>query len=303
MATSRQMIQDYGGGSRQAASDYNFLMETLKKRMRDAQKEDVQYEKNIKSTVKTGLDAIKTRREYLLAKRFNPDLKFKDFLLDPRTAGDYMLEGQKKIVSGEASPITLGETFGFKPKKVNNFTNQPIEELSQESQEVGPGKTFRYRPSAVNTAPEANLAPQKEVFDFSGVSEDVINKYKNELAGGGVNWKRNLQDALNVGIEKRIVPAKGSSGLTGALEKAEGTLSESGDKVSALGTAGKVLGGIGSLASLGSGISDIAKGKGNLSSVAKAGAGAAGLASLAYGINPLFGMGLGLLSSVSKRRR
>ena len=43
-----------------------------------------------------------------------------------------------------------------------------------------------------------------ESFDFSGVSEDVINKYKNELAGGGKNWQRNLQEALDAGIEKRV---------------------------------------------------------------------------------------------------
>ena len=61
MATSRQMIQDYGGGSRQAASDYNFLLETLKKRMRDAQKEDVQYQKNIKSAGKTWMAKRATR--------------------------------------------------------------------------------------------------------------------------------------------------------------------------------------------------------------------------------------------------
>ena len=46
-----------------------------------AHQEDKQLAKNIKSAGKTALGGIKTRREFLLAKRFKPDLTFKDFLL------------------------------------------------------------------------------------------------------------------------------------------------------------------------------------------------------------------------------
>ena len=301
MATARELLESYQGGARQAGSDVNFLLRKLRRDMQLARQEDEQLKKNIKSGGKTALNTLKTRREFLLAQRFNPDLTFKEFLLDPRTAGEYMQQGAEKIISGEATPLTLRETFGLKPKKVNNLTNQPIEKISQQSEE------------SVSAAPKANLSPQKEVFDFSNVPEDVINKYKADFANSPekLGWQRALNDA----IISDMVPTKNSAGLVGpgktfrytpstdTLDKAGMTLSESADNVSALGTAGNVLGTVGGLVNLGSGLSNIAKGRGDLSNVSGAASGAASLASAAGLANPLLGVGLGLLSLLSKRRR
>ena len=119
--TTRELLDMYGGGARQASSDVNFLIRKLNRDLLLAQQEDKQLKKNIKSAGKTALGGIKTRREFLLAKRFKPDLTFKEFLLDPKTAGQYMLEGSRKIASGESSPITLRETFGI-PQRTNNVS-------------------------------------------------------------------------------------------------------------------------------------------------------------------------------------
>ena len=113
MATARELLESYQGGARQAGSDANFLIRKLRRDMELARQEDMQRKKNIKSAGKTGFNLLKTRREFLLAKRFKPELTFKEFLLDPRTAGEYMLGGSKKIVSGESAPLTLRETIGF----------------------------------------------------------------------------------------------------------------------------------------------------------------------------------------------
>ena len=81
MATIQELLEQRAGGVGQARSDVNFLLKQIQQRMRTAQEQDRQRAKNIKSAGKTGLDAIKTRRDFLLAKRGNPNLSFKDFFI------------------------------------------------------------------------------------------------------------------------------------------------------------------------------------------------------------------------------
>jgi hypothetical protein len=117
MATIQDLIKERTVS--QDVSDANFLLKKLRRDMVLAQQEDKERAENIKKGGKTGLNTIKTRREFLLAKRFKPDLTFGEFLLDPKTAGQYMLEGSKKIASGESAPLTLRETFGI-PRRIDD---------------------------------------------------------------------------------------------------------------------------------------------------------------------------------------
>ena len=298
MATGRELLESYQGGARQAGSDANFLIRKLRRDMELARQEDMQRKKNIKSAGKTGFNLLKTRREFLLAKRFKPELTFKEFLLDPRTAGEYMLGGSKKIVSGESAPLTLRETFGF---------GTPSQRVSESFLSDNLLEQTRSKARSSIASAEQDLLPDVEVestipgsLEYSSLPQaaEITRQQPIQMAQvdvmpapkPNVDALRRVQESgvENLGIEQ--------VGVTDPLQDAA-------QKSSALGTAGNVLGTVGSLASLGSGISDIARGRGDLSAVARTGAGAAGLASLVGMANPLLGAGLGLLSLISKRRR
>ncbi len=298
MATARELLESYQGGARQAGSDANFLIRKLRRDMELARQEDMQRKKNIKSAGKTGFNLLKTRREFLLAKRFKPELTFKEFLLDPRTAGEYMLGGSKKIVSGESAPLTLRETFGF---------GTPSQRVSESFLSDNLLEQTRSKARSSIASAEQDLLPDVEVestipgsLEYSSLPQaaEITRQQPIQMAQvdvmpapkPNVDALRRVQESgvENLGIEQ--------VGVTDPLQDAA-------QKSSALGTAGNVLGTVGSLASLGSGISDIARGRGDLSAVARTGAGAAGLASLVGMANPLLGAGLGLLSLISKRRR
>jgi hypothetical protein len=298
MATGRELLESYQGGARQAGSDVNFLLRKLRRDMELARQEDMQRKKNIKSAGKTGFNLLKTRREYLLAKRVNPDLTFKEFLLDPRTAGQYMLEGSKKIISGEAMPLTLRETFGFgtpRQRVSESFLSDNLLEQTRSSarssiasaeQDLLPDvKVESTIPGSLEYASLPQTAEITKQQPIQMAQVDVMPEPKPSVDA--------LRKVRDVGVE--------NLGITEA--EVIDPLQDATQKTSALGTAGNVLGTVGSLASLGSGISDIARGRGDLSAVARTGAGAAGLASLAGMANPLLGAGLGLLSLISKRRR
>ena len=67
MATIQELMNQRGSGLSEDVSNVNFLLKKLKRDMMLAQQEDRQRKKNIKSVGKTGLEGIKTRREFLLA--------------------------------------------------------------------------------------------------------------------------------------------------------------------------------------------------------------------------------------------
>ena len=353
MATIQDLIKERTVS--QDVSDANFLLKKLRRDMMLAQQEDRQLAKNIKSAGKTALGGIKTRREFLIAKRFKPDLKFKDFLLDPRTAGQYMLEGYKKIDSGESAPITLREMLGI-PKKIDDSGMVNIQEgFGKETPSILDPRnaydSFAFdvepNPEAVKSGAMLEQARSRARSLVGGADADIMPDVEVESIippppMGDVS-SQGLQNVLGAG-RVPIVPKVGyanpsqvaeitrqqpiqmpqvnvmptpkpnvdalrrvqESGLENlGIEQVGVTdpLQDAVQKSSALGTAGKALGAIGSLATLGSGLSNIAKGRGDLSNVAGAASGAAGLASAAGLANPLLGVGLGLLSLISKRRR
>lgn len=339
MSTARELLESYQGGARQAGSDVNFLLRKLRRDMELARQEDIQRKKNIKSGGKTALNTLKTRREFLLAKRFKPDLTIGEFLLDPKTAGQYMLEGSKKIVSGESAPLTLRETFGI-PRRIDDSGMVNIQEgfgketpsfgtrSAYDSFTLGPPNPERVRSGAMLeqarsrarssvAGAESDILPDARIESMPSMPEvptpppplgDVSNQGLQNMLGAG---RKPLPSALMGDVEGTL--PKGVTRISGnkvsqetidkAMEEASKRLGGTEGVSSGLGTAGNVLGTVGSLASLGSGISDIARGRGDLSAVSRAGAGAAGLASAAGLLNPLLGAGLGLLSLISKRRR
>jgi len=67
--------------------------------------------------------------------------------------------------------------------------------------------------SLISQVPTSLSQDIGESFDFSGISEEIINKYKNELAGGGINWERNLQEAIDAGVVTRGAQHGGQVGV------------------------------------------------------------------------------------------
>jgi hypothetical protein len=329
MATIQDLIKERTVS--QDVSDANFLLKKLRRDMMLAQQEDKQRAKNIKSAGKTALGGIKTRREFILAKRFKPDLTFGEFLLDPRTAGQYMLEGSKKIASGESTPITLRETFGI-PRKIDDSGMVNIREgfgkttpsfgtrNAYDSFALGAPNPERMQSDAMLEAVRSGArrsvpSAQQDILPDVEV-ESIIPPPMGDVSSQGLQnvlsaGRKPLPSALS-GVAEGTLP-EGVTRISGnqasqetinkAMEEASKRLGSAESVSSGLGTAGKALGAIGSLTSLGSGLSNIAKGRGDLSNVAGAASGAAGLASAAGLANPLLGVGLGLLSLISKRRR
>lgn len=112
MATIEEII-GLEGNSRRSSQEVQRLLQEIRKEMQDAQQADKQTLKNIESAGKTGLKALKTRKDFLLAKRAMPELSFKDFLLNDKKSAEYMRQGVKEIVRGKQPEITLKETLGL----------------------------------------------------------------------------------------------------------------------------------------------------------------------------------------------
>ena len=93
--------------------------------------------KGWQSRGKAGLNIYKARRDYLLAKRGNPDLKFMDFMSDPKTSAKYMTQGTDAIVTGESPAISLRETFGFgQPKSTQQSPYFGEDEIARQSKQA-----------------------------------------------------------------------------------------------------------------------------------------------------------------------
>lgn len=343
MATIQELMNQRGSGLSEDVSNVNFLLKKLKRDMMLAQQEDRQRKKNIKSVGKTGLEGIKTRREFLLAKRFKPDLTFKNFLLDPKTAGQYMLEGSKKIASGKSSPINFREMIGLsnlaKDSGVVNIKEGFGKQESPSS--YNPDSPFKFgardsydsfglktpnvnmekmksdamleslRSSTRRSVPMAQegMLPDVKVEPITPPPMgDVSNQgLQNMLGAGRKPLPSGISGVVEGNLPKGIAKISGNTAsketIKSAMDAAKERLSAT-EGVSTLGSAGEALGAAGSALNLGSGLSDISKGQGDLSAFSKTAAGAVGAANLAgYAVNPLIGAGLSLLSLISKRRR
>jgi len=327
MATIQELLEQRAGGTGQARSDVDFLLKQIRQRMQQAQMEDKQLAKNIKSGGKTALEGIKTRKDFLLAKRGNPNLSIKDFILDDRTAGKYMEQGAESIASGKSPAIGLKETFNpFSKNYARNLnverSNESAEMLKNLRRSATPSSEASFFPDQeLNAMPGfdnySNLAsppPPPAMGDVSGEGlssllsrgrtpfvPEVTQQYASPSQAASMTKANPIQMEAVDAIQSPLSGIRKASEGLGNIESVP-TPDVPLGQASKLGTAGKALGGIGSALSLGSGIKDIAKGKGDLSAVAKTAGGALGLASTLGLANPLFGLGFGLLSKLSQRR-
>ena len=82
-ATNQDILEAYqqsiGAGEGQVNTQ--LLIQALRERQRMAELQDMDRAGRIKSVGKTGLNLLKARRDFLLAKRGNPNLSFKDLIL------------------------------------------------------------------------------------------------------------------------------------------------------------------------------------------------------------------------------
>ena len=328
MATIQELLEQRAGGVGQARSDVNFLLKQIQQRMRTAQEQDRQRAKNIKSAGKTGLDAIKTRRDFLLAKRGNPNLSFKDFLTDSRTSGKFMEQGVNRVVSGESPKLTMSETL-------NPFSRNYARDLNVERAENAEMLQNLRRGTAPSA--EASMLPNQPLDEMPGFDDFSNLPSPSPPAMGDVSGE-GLSALLRRGqapIVPEVTTQYASPSQVASMTKANPIQMQAVDAVqsplggirraseglgniesvpmpdapleqaSKLGSLGRVAGGIGSAASLTSGLRDIARGRGDLSAVARTAGGGVGLATALGVLNPAFGLaslGLGALSSLSRRR-
>ncbi len=112
MATIEEII-GLEGDSRRSSQEVQRLIQEIRSDLQQAQQTDKQNLKNISSAGETGLKALKTRKDFLLAKRAMPELSFKDFLLNDKQSAEYMRQGVENIVNKKNQSITMKEIFGF----------------------------------------------------------------------------------------------------------------------------------------------------------------------------------------------
>lgn len=248
MATLQEIIGLESGAGRSSREVQN-LIQRLRQDLRDAQIKDKQFAKNIESTGKAGLKGIKTRRDYLLAKRGNPELSFKDFLLDDKTSAKYMEQGANQIMAGNQPGVTLKETLGL--------TN-PMQSISDMQATVDKAKSsnmYKY-PLTQETAiqsPELNIKRNSLIENNlmpnpSNVAPSL--SYEDATVKGSIN---SLQDLRNAPIDMAIesVP-QGTIPVPVTEEVVVMPSSASTDSAAGkLGTAGAAIGAVSSLKDLG----------------------------------------------------
>ena len=134
MATNQEILEAYqqGIGAGEGQVNTQMLIEALRNRQRRAEASDAATAKNIQSIGKAGLNLIKARRDFLLAKRGNPNLKFTEFMADPKTSAKYMEQGTASIVSEKSPKIGLKETLNPFSKDYARNLNVERSEKSNE---------------------------------------------------------------------------------------------------------------------------------------------------------------------------
>tara|TARA_R100000908_G_C3756926_1_gene151772 strand:- start:6682 stop:7641 length:960 start_codon:yes stop_codon:yes gene_type:complete len=275
MATIEEII-GLEGDSRRSSQEVQRLLQEIRQEMQDAQQADRQTLKNIEATGKTGLKALKTRKDFLLAKRAMPELSFKDFLLNDKTSAEYMRQGVKNIVDKTRKPITLKETLGFdkyrfqgnpletkkefdekmKIAPINTIQEEMVSDQPLEKLEYADYEDAEYIPMA---KPKPTLEeimqgvkPPQTIFEQKmDLQNNLLTKPTNnqifEAEGvlpEGVN-RLNASTASQAQIDEAMAAASSRMGNTSTAVDSASTGSN------ALGTAGTALGAVSALKDLG----------------------------------------------------
>lgn len=265
MATIEEII-GLEGDSRRSSQEVQRLIQEIRNDLQQAQQTDKQNLKNISSAGKTGLKALKTRKDFLLAKRARPDLSFKDFLLNDKESSKYMRQGVENIINKKNQSITMKEIFGFdkdraltdnalknKIAPVNTIQEGMVENQPLEASEFADYKDAEYIPIAkpkrtIEEIMQGVKPPQTILQQKMDLQNNLLTKPVNnqifEAEGvlpEGVN-RLNASTASQAQIDEAMAAA---SSRMGSSSTASSTAS------SALGTAGTALGAVSTLKDLG----------------------------------------------------
>tara|TARA_R100000654_G_scaffold5_5_gene56 strand:+ start:14099 stop:14950 length:852 start_codon:yes stop_codon:yes gene_type:complete len=114
--------------SARSAEETEALLQYLRQRQKQATGEDVAFAKSLKSVGEAGIKGLKTRRDFLLARRGDPSITLKDFLLSPEKSAVAMKSGVDRIVAEKSPAISLKETFGLDKERGFQLL-KPAEEI------------------------------------------------------------------------------------------------------------------------------------------------------------------------------
>jgi hypothetical protein len=287
----QDILSDYQTSVGAGGVSTDLLLQALRNRQTMAEQEDAATAKNLQSLGKAGLSTYKFRRDFLLAKRANPDLTVSDFLADPRTGAKYMKEASDMIARGDAKKIGLAETFGLKGIKAPSFKSK-----TDGSKPMGTRIEKEYVEKEIPKGTRINKKYVEKEIPKGTPIDPLLAKQESGVAVG-----RAPKGIDVISFEKGATQEQ----LDAAMQAAKERIGTTTQVPNVGGSAMKALGLAGSLYGLGTGIRDIKKGKGDLSTVAGTVAGGLGtLSSLGVlgAVNPLVGLGLGGLSMLGKRR-
>ena len=329
MATIQELLKMQGGGASRVRADVNFLLKQIEQNMKKAQQKDRETATAIQKGGKIGLQGIKTRKDYLLAKRANPNLTFKDFLLNPDVSGKNMEEGVSNIVSGQSPEINLREMLGIG----NGGDYRTVNRGGFQSTNTGPTTSYPapmtpepMSPEIKALNPNFNSAPFNSQVDLPKTpppSYSATQGLQDRLTAGQVPFDK-LGQGAGVNLPntqfKYIENPKDIKSFTkqnteqlpnidvtpqSPLRQLEGSLNTDINKVptppdpSTLGKAGNVLGKASSAVGLGKGLYDMGTNKitpSNFTSTLGAGL------SLVPGLQPV-GLGLSALGALLNRTK
>lgn len=213
MATVNELLSR-PNSAKQISAETRNLIQILREEMKQAQAEDKARAKNYASAGKTGLKALKTRKDFLLAKRGNPELSFKDFLLNDKESSKYMRKGVENIINKKNQSITMKEIFGFDKDRAltdNALKNKIAPYKNKVSEEM-----FIPQDVAVPEFDANKMIEQSTSSYYKPENLEMITKQNPEM------------------LEEVIVKPNSSSQVNSAVDSASSTSS-------VLGTAGSAL--------------------------------------------------------------
>jgi len=296
-ATIQELLKMQGGGASRVRADVNFLLKQIKQNMEKAQQKDRETAMAIQKGGKVGLQGIKTRKDYLLAKRANPNLTFKNFLLNPDVSGKNMEEGVSNIVSGQSPEINLREMLGIG----DGGNYRTVNRGGFQSTNTGPTTSYPAPMAPEPMSPEIgalnpnfNSAPFNSQVDLPKTpppSYSATQGLQNRLTAGQAPF-----DTLGQGAGVNLPFVEGSYSKPIPMEQVNVIAPESSG---AIGTAENVLGKASSTVGLGKGLYDMGTNKitpSNFTSTLGAGL------SLVPGLQPI-GFGLSTLGALLNRTK
>ena len=210
MATNQEILESYqqGIGAGEGQVNTQMLIQALRERQRRAEASDAATAKSLQSFGKAGLNVIKARRDFLLAKRGNPDLKFTEFMADPKTSAKYMEQGTESIVSGKSPKIGLKETLNpFSKDYARNLNVERSKKSNEMLQSLRKGVRESIPSAQANMLPNQKLGDMPKFDDYSNLASPPpasVPPPIGDITGAG------LQETLSAGQPSLIDMSRGA---------------------------------------------------------------------------------------------